>query len=178
MGQHSARTMSALDFFGWLARFKALSSSLRSVTKVTVFIKIFIDAGCPDAAEMLRGLHLPHFAHWRWGTRRAGCEGMRPILSLLAKHYELEAFKRSLDTTLTAKVEEALASEVWHKQYALVARICQWVGGIMDWCVGCPCHVAGDVGPKECQRRGRRWHQAFELACRALRAGLQAANEW
>lgn len=173
------RTLSSLGFFAaWLDKLKSLISFLRSVSVVRELSAMFDEAGLPAAKEILQRLKLPHFAAWRWGTLRDCCKGVRPILEPLSKHFVAQRFKHNRDSVQVQKVQQALGSEAFLKQFLFVSWVCEWIGELMDWCSFCSCRHDDSAAASVCPMRGRRWPEAFGFAKRHLRAGLAFANEW
>ena len=174
-----SRTLSSLSWFpGWLEHFKALIYFLRSVTMLSQLLRELRAANQEVLAQMLERAKLPNFAQWRWQTLWRCCEHVRPVLDGLAQHFNAAGFANAADAVNIKRVRHALSSTIWMKQFEFVAWVCEWLGQIMNFGIGCPCHRFDDPLAATCDRKGRRVHQAWIFATSELRRGLSESNNW
>ena len=179
------RGLCALVWFpSWLLKFKALVGFLRQETVVSAICKSWLRAGWGGAAAVLQKATFPSFAHWRWGTLDMCCVALRGVFRTLSEHFDATPFATLRDRASLQLVVQALRSSAWADQFRFVAWFCQWLGHLLSWVGGCPCH-GEEFAHNDRQRRawvcsmkGRRLPEAYEKAMSQLRWGLEQANNW
>ena len=160
----------------WLVGLKAVVAFMRKSTYIEALARSLRQKGLHGAADLLAFASLLGFAEWRWGTLRACAVAVSKFIDTLRVHFDMKLFADSRDRTGIKNLMEALGSKSWRSYLHFVCWFTDWLGTIMSWGQGCPCHGVTLVG--DCSRKGRRIREAHQYATVALRRGLDEANTW
>ena len=168
----------------FLKQLKGIVYVLRDHDLLKTLMRSLRRTGRQGLADLLKKLHLPNFAQWRWGTLTEVCAKLTEVWSSLSVAFDIGLFGHIKEEDARGHLRsmgEDCRDPSWPSQFGFITWFSGWLGNIQKLVHRCVCHAhLYDTGeaPRQCVRQGRLLPIIFELVTDKLRQGFDQITSW